>query len=214
MSFMWWVEKFFHIETLFAIFVLWCLWFVFFYGDKQSDVSSRLNHLINTFENISSKSDYDHTTSFRFAKRKSTTTNKSSLSSTQHPSPIKRKYKSEERCREIFEGLFDQEFPSIRPSWLKNPTTGMNLELDGYCANIATPLGKGLAFEYDGQQHARYTPKFHESPKNFVSQCKRDIWKDKKCRELGILVIRIPHTIRFDELDMYIVKELGRYRLV
>lgn len=210
---MWWISALFHIETLFALFVLWCLWFIYFYRDKHSDASSRLRHLFETFHSISSGEDYDQTASFSNSRRQ----NRHRAVPNQKQSEekqAKKKYKSEERCREIFEGLFDKEFASIRPDWLKSPQTGMNLELDGYCPDIKTPLGMGLAFEYDGQQHARYTPRFHDSPKSFVNQCKRDIWKDKKCKERGVLVIRIPHTVLYQDLDMYIVKELGRYHLI
>jgi len=46
----------------------------------------------------------------------------------------------EERCREIFEKIFNNKFPKIRPSWLISPK-GFRMELDGYCAKL------GLAFE-------------------------------------------------------------------
>lgn len=214
---MWWVTKLFHIETLFFLFVLWCLWFVFLYrDDDKSDMESRMSHLLHSFTSISSGQDYDETLSFN-KKKKSHSKRRFSNSGAvveNGDASKKKKYKSEERCREIFEGLFDKPFPSIRPDWLKSPQTGMNLELDGFCPDIPTFMGQGLAFEYDGQQHARYTPRFHASPKNFVSQCKRDIWKDKTCRERGVLVIRIPHHVRYEDLDMFIVTELGKHQLV
>ena len=68
----------------------------------------------------------------------------------------RRKNKHEERCREIFQDIYAEHFKSVRPNWLKNPVTKKNLELDGYCSRIRTPLGHGLAFEYDGAQHSRY----------------------------------------------------------
>jgi hypothetical protein len=126
----------------------------------------------------------------------------------------KKRFKSEERCREIFEGLFDKPFPSVRPDWLKNPSSGLNLELDGFCPTIKTHIGRGLAFEYDGQQHARFVTRFHSSPKDFVKQYDRDLFKDKRCKERGVLVIRIPHTIPYGELDKFIVEELKKYRLI
>ena len=42
-------------------------------------------------------------------------------------SDSKKQFKSEERCREIFEGIFKKPFPSVRPDWLKNPQTKQNL---------------------------------------------------------------------------------------
>ena len=119
-------------------------------------------------------------------------------------------YKHEERCRNIFERLFKQSFKSVRPDWLKNPTTGRNLELDGYCESIVTPVGKGLAFEYDGVQHMKYNPHFHSSGMDFVQQTKRDGLKDKMCRNAGVLLIRIPHYIAYRDLESYIVEQLRR----
>jgi hypothetical protein len=127
----------------------------------------------------------------------------------------KKKYKSEERCRELFEGIFNEEFVSVRPDWLKSPLSGKNLELDGYSPNIKTPLGKGLAFEYDGEQHSRYNAHFHVGdPRKFVHQVKNDSWKDQRCKEKGVLLIRIPHYVTYHDLDKYIVNSLRKYRLV
>lgn len=116
---------------------------------------------------------------------------------------------SENKCRRIFERLFGVPFSTIRPNWLKNPETGRNLELDGYNPNIKTKIGKGLAFEYDGVQHYQYNPIFHKKESDFTSQVRRDFFKDKRCKELGIVLIRVP----FDTKDMeeYIRKELKNY---
>lgn len=117
--------------------------------------------------------------------------------------------KHEERCREIFQSIFKQPFKSVRPNWLKNPATGKNLELDGFCPYIQTPMGRGLAYEYDGQQHAKYTPHFHRNgPQEFIYQVKKDSWKDMKCKQNGVLLIRIPHFVPFHDLERYIKLQL------
>ena len=113
--------------------------------------------------------------------------------------------KSEERCREIFQQMFGVKFKSVRPSFLKNPVTGKNLELDGFNPDIRTPLGKGLAFEYDGEQHSKYNRHFHRSGESeFQYQVKKDEYKDVRCREEGILLIRIPHYIAYGDLERFI----------
>lgn len=123
----------------------------------------------------------------------------------------KRKNKHEERCREIFESIFDKPFKTVRPDWLKNPATGKNLELDGFCPDIKTHLGKGLAFEYDGAQHSSYNRHFHgTNPNHFVYQVKKDSWKDLRCKEKGVLLIRIPHFVAYQDLERYITQKLRK----
>lgn len=119
--------------------------------------------------------------------------------------------KHEERCREIFQKIYNYRFKSIRPKWLKNPVTGKNLELDGYCPYIATPLGRGLAFEYDGKQHATYVPHFHRhGPQEFLYQYKKDSWKDLKCKHEGVMLVRIPHMVIYEDLERYITNKLHK----
>lgn len=126
----------------------------------------------------------------------------------------RKKNKHEERCREIFEKIFDEKFKSVRPDWLKNPATGKNLELDGYCSHIQTKIGKGLAFEYDGAQHSKYNRHFHgNNPKKFIYQVKRDSWKDLRCEEEKVLLIRIPHLVAFQDLERYIKGKLKKHGL-
>lgn len=128
--------------------------------------------------------------------------------------PRLRVNKSEERCREIFEQIFNKPFPSVRPDFLKNPSTKRNLELDGYCPDIITPMGKGLAFEYDGIQHHQPTRHFHgNNPYEFVYQVQKDRFKDSKCREMGILLIRIPHYIPYHDLERNIRNKLKQHKV-
>lgn len=119
--------------------------------------------------------------------------------------------KHETRCRDIFEEIYKTSFKSIRPDWLKNPVTGKNLEIDGFSPHIQTPIGRGLGFEYDGAQHSKYSEHFHKSGVNeFVYQMKKDSFKDIKCKQLGIMLIRIPHFVAYQDLDRYIKQELLR----
>ena len=116
----------------------------------------------------------------------------------------KRKVRSsrEEQCRDIFEHLFEKPFPTKRPSFLKNPETGRNLELDGYNAEL------NLAFEYDGESHHNFPNTWHRTEEDFKKQVNRDRFKDHRCYELGITLIRIPYTVAKDGLATFIIQEL------
>jgi hypothetical protein len=119
--------------------------------------------------------------------------------------PEKKVHKHEERCREIFQEIFGVEFKTIRPDWLKNPATGKPLELDGYNPNIMTPMGRGIAFEYDGIQHAKYTPTFQpKGPVEFFYQVKKDSWKDAVCKQRRLMLIRIPNFVSYNDLERFI----------
>lgn len=112
----------------------------------------------------------------------------------------------EDRCRNIFETLFDVPFTKCRPDFLINPLTNKKLELDGYNPSIPTNIGMGLAFEYNGPQHYFYTPKYHKCAEDFEEQLVRDKTKCKLCKESGVLLITIPYTItNFEE---YILKKI------
>ncbi len=122
-----------------------------------------------------------------------------------------RKYsKCETKTRQLFESIFNVEFNTIRPKFLKNPETGKNLELDGYNKLL------NLAFEVNGIQHSRYSSFFHRSKYNFIQQIRRDEFKRKKCKKLDVLLIIIPFDVKFRNLENYIIckiKRLGLYNL-
>ncbi len=110
--------------------------------------------------------------------------------------------KHETRCRAILEDIFQSPFVSIRPDYLKYPKTGKNLELDGYNEDY------NIAFEYQGVQHRKYTPMFHQSYQDFLDQLARDDYKKKRCDELGIKVIYIPDTVPYDKLEVYLKEKV------
>lgn len=124
------------------------------------------------------------------------------------PEVIKKKVKClkkhEAECRRILEKIYNKPFPSIRPNILRNPETGRNLELD--CFNYDLMLG----IEMNGCQHTKYTPFFHKTYDNFLSQIRRDRTKKELCEKYNIDLINVPHTIKFNDLESYLVKELKK----
>lgn len=106
----------------------------------------------------------------------------------------------EERCKAIFENIFNEKFPNVRPSWLMNHQTGILLEFDGYCQRLK------LAFEYDGIQHFEYPNIFHQTHRQFESQRRIDEMKNRKCKIYGVTLIRIKYNI--ENLEGYIKQRL------
>ena len=49
--------------------------------------------------------------------------------------------------------------------------------------------------------------------KKFVYQVKRDSWKDLRCEEEKVLLIRIPHLVAFQDLERYIKGKLKKHGL-
>lgn len=109
----------------------------------------------------------------------------------------------EKKCREIVEEYFNKKFPSVRPDILRN-ITGKNMEFDMYNEELK------LAFEYDGIAHAKYNKFFHKGDiNNFYKQQERDKLKDNICKKVGIRLIRIPHTVKYNDLKQYIINKIN-----
>jgi hypothetical protein len=129
-----------------------------------------------------------------------------------HKEKTKKKvtYKSEDITRSILEELFGRDFPKVKPDWLINPRTKKKLELDGYCQSIKTPLGMGVAFEYNGSQHEYFNPKFHKTYKAFLDQKFRDKIKVQRCKEKGVYLLSIPYVLTSrEEIERFIRDKLS-----
>jgi hypothetical protein len=207
-----WISKVIHIETIFFAFIA-VLFLIFIFTRDVSYLSKPLERMIrkpSLFE-IDSRS-LPVISPPRPPPRRPAINRTQPTSQYSKSPPAKRGKKinyHEELCRDIFEKIFRKPFPTIRPDWLENPTTGYNLELDGFCDHIQTPLGKGLAFEYDGVEHAKYSNYFQrDGVAEFEYQIVKDRWKDVQCKSRGVLLIRIPHYVTKNDLEPYIRSEL------
>jgi very-short-patch-repair endonuclease len=114
--------------------------------------------------------------------------------------------KNEEKCRDILQELFKKPFPSCRPSFLRNPITGKNLELDCYNEELK------LALEYDGIQHYTNSKFFYKTNNDFHNQVRRDHFKTNRLKELGIDLIRVPYYIKTYDLKRYIQEQCRKLR--
>lgn len=112
--------------------------------------------------------------------------------------------KYENECRRILEGIFNRPFSKQRPNWLKRPSTGKNLELDGYNPDLK------LAFEYNGIQHAKFHHMHRGNIQAFNDQQERDRLKALLCNQHGVKLVVIPHTVKWNKLEEYIRTELRK----
>jgi len=106
---------------------------------------------------------------------------------------------------EIFTNLVQAEVKrNIRPSFLKNPETKQNLELDCYCEKYS------LAVEYNGAQHYIFPSKYHKNEKEFINQVYRDRLKQKLCDKAGIYLISVPYWVdQYEDYEQHLNKEIG-----
>jgi len=106
----------------------------------------------------------------------------------------------EKACKTFLESAFKRPFLKARPDFLRNNVTGVNLELDCFNEEL------GLAVEYNGQQHYRYTPFFHKNKEAFQNQKYRDETKRRLCRENGIVLIEVPYSVK--DIENFLVRQI------
>jgi hypothetical protein len=110
----------------------------------------------------------------------------------------KKRYVTESLVREAMEDFFGHKFPNTRPDFLKNPDTGYNLELDGYCEELQ------IAFEYNGLQHYEEIPFYKKS---FKTAQGNDKIKARKCKEKGV-VLWVFDSREFGRRPIHTLKKL------
>lgn len=122
----------------------------------------------------------------------------------QDPSPAVGCSRGEEACRVHMEKRFGVPFAKARPSFMRNPVTGENLELDVYNEELA------IAVEYNGRQHYEFNSHFHNgSNDRFQNQQYRDLIKKQLCEQNGVRLVIVPYSVPIDQIGSYIDSELG-----
>lgn len=114
-------------------------------------------------------------------------------------------FRMEHFSRSILEKAFGVPFPNTSPSWLR--FRGRKFILDGYNDGLK------LAFEYNGEQHYRFTAHWHKSEKAFLKQEVRDEIVSRVCKKRGVDLIIVPFWVKKEDLPKYLHEEclkLGR----
>jgi len=134
-----------------------------------------------------------------------------------YPQPLQKKNrrirgdsKGEIECRRVLENIFKRPFNKSRPDFLNNPVTGgnFNLELDCYNEEL------GIAVEYHGIQHTKYTPYFHKNYEAFLNQKYRDDMKRRICKERGIYLIEVYHDVKIHDIEGFIINKLKKINML
>lgn len=120
---------------------------------------------------------------------------------------IPKESKGEAECRRVLTKIFNKPFNKSRPDFLNNPVTGgdYNLELDCYNKEL------GLAVEYQGIQHLKYNKFFHRNYDHFMTQKYRDDMKRRMCKENGITLIEVLYSVKNENIENFLKKELKKY---
>lgn len=123
-----------------------------------------------------------------------------SLSSIKHGSwcPRCSELRSERLTRMILECALQLQLPKRRPKLLKNPSSGSNLEFDGYNETHQ------IAFEYDGGGHQNSTHYYHHE-----SITARDSFKKMKAYEHSITLLNITDHSHYRTLAEVILHVLN-----
>ncbi len=114
--------------------------------------------------------------------------------------------KGEAECRRVLRELFGRPFDKDRPDFLRNPVTGGNFNLEIDCYDPQSKIG----VEYNGVQHYEYVPYFHKNKEHFLNQKYRDDMKRRMCRDEGVTLIEVPHTVAVQDIRGFLVKELRK----
>lgn len=101
-------------------------------------------------------------------------------------------YLGERITKKIFEILFEHEFKKTKPPWLNR------MEIDGLYNNIG--------FEYDGAQHHIFYSHYYKSEEEFKKRQQMDKLKDDLCESNGVILLRIPYTVKHEDICSYIIK--------
>lgn len=97
-----------------------------------------------------------------------------------------------------------KRFITVRPSFLKNPETNRNLELDCYNHELK------LAVEYNGEQHYKFPNFISKTEDEWIQQARRDDFKRRSCDKHGVFLITVPYTIPNHKIEAYLRDSIAR----
>lgn len=192
------------------VFFIWYLYLRCYYGVTLDRYNTVLDEKIDvTKESIDVKSDKKIED---IIEDKTLTDNDKELSMTEKVNRSALKCsKGEKACKIALKEIFNRDFTTVRPWWLLNNETGKRMEIDCYNEEIEDEYQSPLGVEYDGIQHRLFTERFHKTSQDHIDQKRRDELKDKICKERGVMLIRVPDTVKIDDIKSYLITQLKTY---
>ncbi len=108
---------------------------------------------------------------------------------------------SEKIFRAILETIFNCEFHSCRPTWLRNKY-GKKLEIDGYNKELK------LGFEHQGEQHFKFSSFFHKTQENFERRKLNDKTKYNILQSRNIFMLYPTYKLKKEDYFDYIKSQI------
>lgn len=105
----------------------------------------------------------------------------------------------------IVELLTGKKFHTVRPPWLKNPSTNRPLEIDLYNEEL------DIGFEYNSRIHYVYDEHIHKTKAKFEQMQGRDQLKLILANEHGTKLVIVPYWLPNKDLPRFLKKELKGY---
>ena len=102
---------------------------------------------------------------------------------------------AERVCRATLEAVFKKPFPTLKPKWLAQGRSRM--ELDGFNEEL------GIAFEYHGQQHYEKNY-FSKTDEQLKKRQEADQRKRELCKANNVFLIEIPYKVPVFRIEGYI----------
>jgi hypothetical protein len=103
---------------------------------------------------------------------------------------------------ELTRAAFEEAFPGHVFSRTRKEPWMQGLELDGFNEDLR------LAFEYQGIQHAQRVDHFQRAEGAFESQIMRDQLTADRCLDEMVVLLTVPHTVKFKDIRQYVRREL------
>jgi hypothetical protein len=103
---------------------------------------------------------------------------------------------------ELVRAAFVEAFPGFAFENTKGVPWMEGTELDGVEEEL------GVAFEYQGKQHAERVEHFQRNEGDFEAQIERDKIKFAICADNWVTLLQIPHTVKYVKLRCYVREEI------